>query len=73
MVHIFASALGTSRDTGIWMVPLDSASQIGLSTFSREVLTVDQGGCRWGLKNRDIRDIFASALGTSRDTWKRIA
>ena len=27
---VFALALGTSGDTGKWMVPLDSAHQIGL-------------------------------------------
>src|SRR5271169_173888 len=47
------------------MVPLDSACQIGLSTFLREVLTVDQGACRWRFKNREFGNVFAFALSTS--------
>jgi len=43
---VFASALGTSGDTGKWMVPLDSAHQIGIFTLSRKVLTVDEGVCK---------------------------
>ena len=55
------------------MAPFDSAHQIGIPTLLKEVLTVDQGGYRWGLKNHDIGDVFASALGTRRDTGKRMA
>jgi len=54
------------------MAPFDSAHQIGVYTFSRQVLTIDQGVCRWGFKNRDLRNVFASTLGTSRDTGKRM-
>ena len=55
------------------MVPLDSAHQIGVFTLSWEVLTVDEGVCRWRIKNRKIRDGFASALGTRGDMAKRMA
>src|SRR5436190_23235786 len=41
--------------------------------LSREVLTVDQGGCRWRLKIQDIRYVFASALGTRDVIGKRMA
>ena len=70
--NIFASILGTRRDTGKWMVPLDSAHRIRVSTLSREVLTVEERVCRWRFKNRELGYVFASALGTSRDTgtWR---
>ena len=52
------------------MVPLDSAHQIGVLTLSRKVLTVDEGVCRWRIKNREIGNIFASVLGTRGDMAK---
>ena len=73
MGEVLTSGLGTSGDTGKWMVPLDSAHRICVSTISKEVLNVDQGGCRWSCKSCEIGDVFASALGTSGDMAKRIA
>ena len=70
---VLASGLGTSGDMAKQIAALDSAHQICVSTISKEVLTVDQGGCRWGFKNGEIGDVFASALGTSGDTAKRRA
>ena len=70
--YTFDGTRRTSRDTWEWMAPFDSAHQIGVYTFSRQVLTIDQGVCRWGFKNRDLRNVFASTLGTSRDTGKRM-
>ena len=55
------------------MAPLDSAHQIGVSTVSRKVFTVDEGVCRWRIKNREIGSVFASALGTRGDMAKRMA
>ncbi len=45
----------------------DSQHRIGVSTISRELLTVDQSVCRWNFKNCDLRNVFASVLATSRD------
>ncbi len=52
---------------------LDSAHRIYPSTPSEDALTVDEGVCRWRLKNGEIGDVFASGLGTSRYTAKWIA
>jgi hypothetical protein len=49
---------------------LDSAHQIGMSTISREVLTLDQGDCRRRIKNRELVNVFAFGLGTSIDPGK---
>ena len=48
--NVFAFTLTTSRDMAKRTPPFDSTHQIGVSTFSREVLTVDQGVCRWRFK-----------------------
>src|SRR5204862_1968677 len=37
---------------------LKSARQIGVSTISKDVLTVDEGVCGWSLKYRDIAHAF---------------
>jgi len=55
------------------MAALNSASQIGLTTISKDILTVDEGVCRWRIKNREIGNVFASALGTRGDMAKRMA
>src|SRR5436190_26806 len=47
---VFASALGTSGDTGKWMAPFDSAHQIGLSTYLKDVLIVV-----WGSSSLDFK------------------
>ena len=40
---VFASALGTSGDTGKWIAPFDSAHQIGPSTCIEDLLIVVKG------------------------------
>jgi len=50
-----------------WTLAFDSQHRIGVSTISRELLTVDQSVCRWNFKNCDLRNVFASVLATSRD------
>ena len=52
------------------MAALDSAQQIYPSTASEDALTVDEGVCRWRLKNREIGDVLTFGLGTSRDMAK---
>src|SRR5213083_367326 len=37
---------------------LKSARQIGVSTISKDVLTVDEGVCGWISKNREIGHVF---------------
>src|SRR5437773_7719531 len=37
---------------------LKSARQIGVSTVSKDVLTVDEGVCGWIFKNREIGYVF---------------
>src|SRR5205814_978090 len=37
---------------------LKSARQIGVSTISKDVLTVDEGVCGWIFKNREIGHVF---------------
>ena len=55
---IFASALGTSGDTGKWMLPLDSAHQIGLSSFLEDVLIVVWGSSSLDFKKQRNRSRF---------------
>jgi len=38
--NVFAYVWRTSRDTGKWMVPFDSAHRIGLNTLLKQILTV---------------------------------
>ena len=64
----FRNISTTSSAIAKRMAGFDSAHHICLSTFFGDVLTVDQGVFRWRFKNREIGDVFASGLGTSRDT-----
>ena len=41
--NLFAYNWRTNKDTAKWMVPFDSAHQIGLDTLLQEVLTVAEG------------------------------
>src|SRR5271169_624316 len=60
--------ISTTRNAmGKWTAACDSAHQIGVSALSRDVLIVDQGDYRWALKSCEIRDVFASALGSNKD------
>src|SRR5437762_7301154 len=52
-------------------MPSDSAHQIGLSTFSKDFLTVDEGVCGWRFKNCEIWYVFNYIDRTDRDTDKR--
>ena len=52
---------------------MDLADQIGVSTLSRKAFTVDEGVCRWRIKNREMGNTFAPALGTRGDMAKRAA
>jgi len=56
--NVFAYALRFNESTGKWIVKLDRAHQIGISTLSRKFLTVDEGICRQGIKNRKLGYIF---------------
>src|SRR5438034_88662 len=67
---VFAYVWRTSRDTGKWMVPFDSAHQIGLNKLLKEVLTVDEGVHGWDFKMCDFENVFAHVHRTSRDTAK---
>ena len=53
------------------MVSLNLAYQLGLFIGLREVLIVDEGFRGRRFKNRDVGNVFASALTTSGDTAKR--
>ena len=53
------------------MVPFDSACQIGLSTIRRDLLTIDQGVCRWRFKNCDFGNFFDYWRRTRQHTGKR--
>jgi len=70
---VLTSGLGTSGVTAKRMAALDSAHVIYPSTALEDVLTVDEGVCRWRFKNGEIGEVFASALGTSGDRAKRRA
>ena len=70
---VFRNISATSSAIAKRMAEFDSAHQIGVSTLSGSVLTVDQGVCRWRFKNREIGDVFNYCGRTRRDTAKRIA
>ena len=55
------------------MAALDLGHQICPFTCSEDMLTVDEGVCRWRFKNREIGDALASGSGTSRDMAKWMA
>src|SRR5437773_162197 len=50
---------------------LKSARQIGASTISKDVLTVDEGVCGWRLKNRQIGHVVHYSSTTRPRTSKR--
>ena len=50
---------------------LKSACQIGVSTISKDVLTVDEGVCGWMFKNGKIGHIFRHISKTRARTAKR--
>src|SRR5205814_663480 len=51
---------------------LKSARQIGVSTISKDVLTVDEGVCGWMFKNREFRHVVHYISTTRRRIYKRI-
>src|SRR5213078_2305111 len=53
---------------------LKSAGQIGVSTISKDVLTVDEGVCGWIFKNREIGHVFDySSTARTRESKRRTA
>src|SRR5437773_1099813 len=50
---------------------LKSARQVGVSTISKDVLTVDEGVCGWRLKNREIGHVVDYSSTTRPRTSKR--
>ena len=50
---------------------LKSARQIGVSTISKDVLTVDEGVCGWMFKNGKIGHVFHHISRTRARTAKR--
>src|SRR5216117_1438615 len=50
---------------------LKSARQIGVSTISKDVLTVDEGVCGWIFKNREIGHVFGYSSTARRRASKR--
>src|SRR5216117_4723 len=51
--------------------PLDPAYRIGVSTISKDVLTVDEGVCGWLFKNREIGHVFDYSSTARPRTSKR--
>src|SRR5947199_333991 len=50
---------------------LKSARQIGVSTISKDVLTVDEGVCGWIFKNREIGNVFNYSSIANANSSKR--
>ena len=67
---VFASGLGTRRAMAKRTPGLDSAHQIGPSTHLKEVLTVDEGVCRWRFENCEIGCVLNYCGTTSEVTEK---
>src|SRR5947208_9124731 len=64
-------SLPTRRRTSKQTTVLKSAPQIGLSTISKDVLTVDEGVCGWMFKNREIGHVFDYSSTARPGTCKR--
>src|SRR5436190_771383 len=56
--HVVHYSSTTRRRTSKRRTELKSARQIGVSTVSKDVLTVDEGVCGWIFKNREIGYVF---------------
>ena len=56
---VFNYCWRTRRDAAKRTTALDSAHWIDVSTLSKDVLTVDEGVCRWRFKICGIWDVFA--------------
>lgn len=56
---------------GMGMTDLNSTHQVCPFPSSEDILTVDEGICRWRFKNREIENVLASDLGTRGDMGKR--
>ena len=56
--HGFAYSSTNRAITSKGRTALKSARQIGVSTISKDVLTVDEGVSGWRLKNRQIGHVF---------------
>ena len=68
--NVFAYIWRTSGDIAKWMVPFNSAHQIGLTTLLKEVLTLDEGVCGQCFKICKIGNLFAYNWRTNKDTAK---
>src|SRR5204863_6125541 len=53
------------------ITPSDLAHRIGVSTISKDVLTVDEGVCGWLFKNREIGHVFDYSSTSRPRTSKR--
>src|SRR5204863_242822 len=53
------------------ITPSDLAHRIGVSTISKDVLTVDEGVCGWMFKNREIGHVFDYSSTARTRTSKR--
>ena len=56
--HVSCYISTTWPRTSKQITPSDLAHRIGVSTISKDVLTVDEGVCGWIFKNREIGHVF---------------
>src|SRR5436309_14693456 len=56
--HVFGYSSTARPRTSKRRTALKLARQIGVSTISKDVLTVDEGVCGWIFKNREIGYVF---------------
>src|SRR5947199_9789448 len=70
--HVFCHISTTKPRTSKRRTALKSARQIGVSTISKDVLTVDEGVSGWRLKNRQIGHGFDYCSRINTHTYKLI-
>src|SRR5437763_363071 len=72
--HVVHYSSTTRPRTSKRRTALKSARQIGVSTISKDVLTVDEGVCGWMFKNSKIGHVFDySSTVTPRTSKRRTA
>src|SRR5436309_15648860 len=71
--HVVHYSSTTRPHTSKRRTALNSARQIGVSTISKDVLTVDEGVCGWIFKNREIWNGFNYSARMNRDMDKWMA
>src|SRR5947207_1555819 len=69
--HIIDDKSTTRARTSKQTMALKSAHQIGVSTISKDVLTVDEGVCGWMFRNSKIGHIFCHISTTRARTSKQ--